>query len=230
MIKIILCDDDLSFLQYFKQRLWEELISMQYNDFRIMTYSSEFQSIDYDCDILFMDINMPEISGFDLVKKIKQRENIILVFTSSYEDKVFESFAFSPFDFLRKSFLDEELHNKLKRIMCYYFSKHRIYHFNYSGMTLDILLSDIVYIEKQINNLILVTKDVVLHERKNLSAILSELDESFYKLNRSIIINFNHVKDIKKNAFLMSNNKLIYFKINHRQEAIKMYYNYICRQ
>lgn len=52
-------------------------------------------------DLIFCDINMPEISGIDFVKAIKDK-NILVVFTTAYSEYAVEAFALDALDYLLK--------------------------------------------------------------------------------------------------------------------------------
>ncbi len=54
-------------------------------------------------DLLFLDIDMPEVDGIQLGMKLRsERRNVDIVYVSEREDRVFESFKVHPFGFVRK--------------------------------------------------------------------------------------------------------------------------------
>jgi len=54
----------------------------------------------YKTDLLFLDINMPDISGIDLFKSLKQKPMVI--FTTAYKNFAFEGFELEAIDYLLK--------------------------------------------------------------------------------------------------------------------------------
>ena len=61
-------------------------------------------------DILLLDIWMPEMSGMDVAKTLRDRDwRKILIFVTGEESQVFSSFDLHPFHFLVKPFADEKL-------------------------------------------------------------------------------------------------------------------------
>ena len=66
------------------------------------------------CDIVFLDIDMPEMNGFDIAKILNNiRPDITIIFVSSFDNFVFESFEYHPFRFVRKSNLKEDIDSAL---------------------------------------------------------------------------------------------------------------------
>ncbi len=51
-------------------------------------------------DLVFLDINMPEISGIELIKKLKNRP--LIIFTTAYSEFALESYDFDAVDYLMK--------------------------------------------------------------------------------------------------------------------------------
>ena len=68
-----------------------------------------------DFDVLFLDIDMPDVSGLEVAKKLRQKHlDIILIFISAHEQYVFESIEYNPFRYIRKNRIEKELMPCLK--------------------------------------------------------------------------------------------------------------------
>lgn len=114
MLRIIICDDDFAFMEVLHQHLNKIFLKREI-EIEIRKYKSgpEFLhdlKISPEFQILFLDIDMPEINGIDLaaqLKKLKVRP--YLIFVSSVESMVYQSFRVNPFWFIRKRFLEIEL-------------------------------------------------------------------------------------------------------------------------
>lgn len=61
-------------------------------------------------DIVLLDIDMPEIGGFQLAETLKLiKPDITIIFVSNLEHLVFQSLEYKPFRFIRKSKLEEDI-------------------------------------------------------------------------------------------------------------------------
>ncbi len=67
------------------------------------------------CDILFLDINLPDGSGFDLIRKLDQY-NFNLIFVTAYNQYAIDAFKISAVDYLMKPVAPDELINAVEKV------------------------------------------------------------------------------------------------------------------
>jgi DNA-binding LytR/AlgR family response regulator len=72
----------------------------------------------YPVDLLFLDINMPSISGLEVFKKIKQP--IMVIFTTAHGEYAVEGFNLNAIDFLLKPFSFERFKQSVKKAHDHY--------------------------------------------------------------------------------------------------------------
>lgn len=110
-MQIKICDDDKPFLDSMTK-----LVEMEFQKFGIKVDIEAFVSgKDYikqvhntPGDIVFLDIDMPDLSGFEIAEQIMLADTKpIIIFVSNQEHLVFRSFSYNPFWFLRKTHLEE---------------------------------------------------------------------------------------------------------------------------
>lgn len=65
-------------------------------------------------DLVFLDIRMPHLSGFDVLNKLPSR-NFRIIFTTAYDEYAIQAIRFSAFDYLLKPIDAEDLINCVKR-------------------------------------------------------------------------------------------------------------------
>lgn len=97
--KCIIVDDEPAahyvLANYIKQNPQLELVFQGYNGIEAMDYLRENH-----VDLMFLDINMPEISGMELLKIIPNHPNTIL--TTAYSEFALESYDYGVIDYLLK--------------------------------------------------------------------------------------------------------------------------------
>ena len=108
MYHFAICEDEKECLNYLAVQIIEafkecgETIALdQYSGGRNLI-DAVMQGRNYD--VLFLDIVMPDMDGFEICRKIRTWESdTLVVFISSNEELVFQSFEVQPFNFLRKN-------------------------------------------------------------------------------------------------------------------------------
>ena len=109
IINIVVCDDDQDFLDNIQKELFHLANTL---NIAIETYlytdGNKVVDLIYndkeDFDILFLDIDMPDISGLEVAKKLREKgSDIILIFISAHEQYVFDSIEYNPFRYIRKN-------------------------------------------------------------------------------------------------------------------------------
>lgn len=111
MIKIAICDDENYYINMFENEIGA-ILQMQNRPFAISLFTCASDLIEYcensNIDVVFLDISMPDISGFEAAEMLRKiSKDMIIVFITSHEDMVFQSWEFEPFWFVRKTHIDD---------------------------------------------------------------------------------------------------------------------------
>ena len=112
MLNIAVVDDDKPFLSMYSKFI-SESFSKKIFSANINVYASGTDLIDSlavkEFDIVFMDIDMPGISGIDLAAELrKNNKNVSIIFVSAQPHFVFATIRFTPYRFIRKNNLKVE--------------------------------------------------------------------------------------------------------------------------
>ncbi len=115
MLTIAVVDDNPYFLTELSEALAK--CTENYGAAQITPFSESaaFLQSSEIFDMVFMDIDMPGLSGMETAALLRERNcNTTLIFVSSYEHFVFESIRYMPFRFIRKSLYQEEVPEALQ--------------------------------------------------------------------------------------------------------------------
>lgn len=104
-MRIAVCDDNAVFLQLFKSMLANELESRSVKaEIETFTKAESF----FSCHgkkpfaAIFLDLDMPEMTGFEVARQLGQNGNCFVIFVTSHQELVYDSFNFRPLNFICK--------------------------------------------------------------------------------------------------------------------------------
>lgn len=207
---------------YIKKTPFLELVSLCNNAFDAMGLLK-----DGKIDLMFVDINMPDLSGLDFVKALSEKPFII--FTTAYSEYALEGFKVDATDYLLKpvgykDFLKAS--NKVKAQFDLIRSKSadvqssQDHLFVKSGYKLvRIELSDIKYIESMHEYVrIFLLNDKPVMTLASMKSIEEQLPpEKFLRVHRSFIVNTARIKVIERNRIVFDNN--VYIPVSDQYKA-----------
>jgi two-component system LytT family response regulator len=158
-------------------------------------------------DLIFLDINMPEVSGLELAALVPKESKII--FTTAYTEYAIDSYNYCTIDYLVKPIMMPRFLATVKKIESGLWSepiheKEDIL-FVKSGTTLNnIKIDDILYFEAQREYVRLVTAGESLLVYRRLKDIETQLKLPFIRVHHSFIVNIRKIEKIKDNQIFMA--------------------------
>jgi two-component system, LytTR family, response regulator len=141
-------------------------------------------------DIIFLDINMPEISGLQFLSQISTNASVIL--TTAYAEFALDGFEHGVIDYLLKPIPEDRFKIAIAKAKKFLVAENlkKFIRFKINGINTKFLFSDILYFESKGNYVKIVTRN------KNYLAIstLAELENSlsisdFIRIHKSFIVN-----------------------------------------
>lgn len=150
------------------------------------------------CDILLLDIDMPEINGMDIAKRLSELyKPPLLVFVTSHDELVYESLQYHPFGFIRKSYLKQEMGKVLNDCSIQMESSKRRFCFRTGRKNAAIFLKDILYFEADGNYLKVYTKKETYRFRSTVTAVENSLaGYGFVRVHKGFLVNQSAVRMI----------------------------------
>lgn len=198
---IVIIDDELIFAEKLKKELVQhynekEIVTMCEFDYEFLTQN--------DVDILFLDIELKNENGIDIARYCRKSgyKNINIVFVSSHNSYVYDTFEVRPIAFIRKEAISEDL-KKCVSLIDRKRSETKIL----INDTLVNLL-DILYIESEANYVYYRLKNgLSIKSRTKLSKIEKELEKyNFMRCHTSYIVNAEHVTKIHADFLTLEDN------------------------
>lgn len=168
-------------------------------------------------DLMFLDIRMPGMDGFDIVRKLAANSDAPIphiVFTTAYDCYALRAFEIHAVDYLLKPFTSERLHSAVERARAQILvSRHengngavaksgtkygeRIV-FKSRGRILFLPVSDIRWIAAEENYVRICTGTETHLLRETMARVEEKLDPSmFMRVHRSAIVNLQFVKEVR---------------------------------
>ncbi|WP_367772789.1 LytTR family DNA-binding domain-containing protein [Flavobacterium sp. WC2421] len=218
MIKAIALDDEplaLDILQSFCN-------DIEYIDLQKTFAKSEdaFKYLKkYPVDLLFLDINMPSISGIDFYKKLPNK--VMVIFTTAHSEYAVEGFTLSATDYILKPFSFPRFEQAVEKAYSQWKLQNqdpeKLYLFIRADYSLNkILISDILYVEGLDDYLkIHLENQKTIVARMTLKALLQKLPvPEFIRVHRSYIVPISKIEKVR--------NKIIY--INQEEIPVSASY------
>ncbi len=159
--------------------------------------------------IYLLDIEMGSINGVELAKTIRRRNRMCqIVFITGYNDYIADGYEVEALNYLLKPVRQEKLYEVLDKAAAKLKINERCILVRQSDEIVRVPLYSIRYIEVRLNY-ITVHADEEYTVKSTLSAVSKELDEYFYRIGRSYIINLRFIRRVRKNEVLLSGGESI---------------------
>lgn len=198
-MKIALCDDEKPFLLWFKKRLEQQLPAVQADEYKIDLYSDGRSLLKAQAkqkyDVIFLDIQMPEIDGMAIARQLwRQSGESIVIFTTVKEELVFQALRVHPFEFLKKSDIENELPRLLRDILRELRRSGELLTLKSRKGMVSIPVQDVYYLESRRNDIAVYTKDMEYIIRDSLSVKEKELAPlGFLRTHSGFLVNSSHI-------------------------------------
>ncbi|MEJ6614747.1 MAG: LytTR family DNA-binding domain-containing protein [Saprospiraceae bacterium] len=231
MIKAIIVDDEplaLDVLETYIAQLPElELVARCENALEAREVLKE-----HDVDLMFLDINMPQLTGIDFVKTLSVKPNFI--FTTAHPYYAVEGFELNAIDYLMKPIPLERFMKAVNKVINMQLGetsapekkKENFIFVKADKKLIKVNFDDILYIEGLKDYVIIRQKEgriITLHTMKSLEAKLP--DHIFKRIHRSYIVNIGEIDAIVGNMIELkekSQVKHIPIGKNYREELLKV--------
>ena len=238
MYHIALCDDNIEFLNLLSDMLekeFGEIVSPKYK-IAFEKFNSGRSLLDFakkqKISVLFLDIDMPEMTGFDVAKVLgNENKDMLIIFVSAYDNFVYESFDYSPFQFIRKSRLPDDLKKIVTRINDKLFAPIKHIELQLLDESVNIDIKKILYFENEKNyysvHLMGGEKLIGRGTMNSIEEKVKGLD--FYRIHSGFVVNLEHAGRINHDGFLTVGHTQIPISQKRMKDFKKAYSEYARR-
>ncbi|MFD1607064.1 LytR/AlgR family response regulator transcription factor [Oceanobacillus luteolus] len=162
-------------------------------------------------DVIFLDVEMPGMSGVEAAKAITEmkEESPLFIFTTAYDEYAMDAFDIEAIDYLLKPYEEANFKRAISRVRKAISSKGSKHAVNEQQPATDKLLIDdgermvvlspdsIYYAVPHKKQLEIHTEDKVILSKMTLQDLEDKLkNHSFFRTHRSYLVNLNHILEI----------------------------------
>lgn len=149
-------------------------------------------------DIIYLDIEMDKEDGISAAKRIRiYDKNVLIIYVTSHENHMKESFMVRPFQFLIKPVNEKQLETCFMAAYEDINSGDFYFRYSYQRVNHKVLLRDILYFESNKRKVFIITEKATFELYGKLNEIENSLKEckvSFLRVHQSFLVNYKHVK------------------------------------
>ncbi len=211
--KIAICDDTEIDRNFIKDIVtdWANKSGVK-PDIHMFSSAEEFLFEYEDCkdyQILLLDIEMGQMDGVSLAKELrKTNDSAQIVFITGYSDYIAEGYEVSALHYLMKPVREEKLSEVLDRAISKLGKDEKALMLESGGETNLVPIYRIRFIDVR-GNYTTVHADKEYTIKKTLSDVEKELDERFYRVGRSCIVNLTQVSKVTKTDIFFNSGETV---------------------
>ena len=210
MLRVILCDDDVDFLN-----ILEMEINAAFHDLnkpcKIHAYSDPNQISNQllsSCDIAVLDIDYDnaEYNGLDVARKLRDlRKDAVIIFVTNYIEYAPEGYEVRAFRYVLKKEIPTIFRKYIYQAIETIQSSRETVKISVNGEIIDLLIDDILYFEVQQHSVtVYVKKDKYgkIIREYSFYATLGELEQKmdsfgFLRIHKSFLVNMRHIRTLR---------------------------------
>ena len=160
-------------------------------------------------DILLLDVEMKNMNGIELAKRIRKDNNRAeIIFITSHFEFVGEGYEVDALHYLIKPISAEKLTQVLTKAAEKLSVEPPSVVISSDGEIVKLYESDILYAESYLHYVTIHTKDKEYKIKENISVFESKLSDDFYRIHRSYLVSLKHITRISRTSVNVGNTEL----------------------
>ncbi len=248
MIRAVIVDDE-----YLARERVKKLLEV-HSEIKVVAEAkngtSAVETIDLkEPDLVFLDVQMPDFDGFEVVKRMNPKHLPYIVFTTAYDSYAIQAFDIHALDYLLKPIDEDRFNESMKKVLTHFevektsaFNKKlmkMVKEFEQStnqflnkliiaerGWEHEVDLDEVMYIEANGNYVNLQTSGKAHLYRSTMNTLSKQLNpEDFLRIHRSTIVQRRYIKKCiyisnYEYEFVMKDGKILQSGRSYRKEIM----------
>lgn len=156
------------------------------------------------CDILLLDIEMGEISGIDLAKRLRGAgSRAQIIFITSHFEFAGEGYEVDALHYLTKPVAETKLAQVMEKAAARLALTPPGVIVSSEGETVKLYEPDILYAEAFLHYLCIYTQEREYRVKESLSSFEARLSRDFFRIHRSYLVSLKHVTKISRSSVIL---------------------------
>ena len=212
-LKIAICDDEQNQIEYLTS-----VVSAWSNEnghiCEIRTFPSTEAFLfayedDKAYDILLLDIEMKHITGVDLAKSIRKKDQTVqIIFITGYSEYISEGYEVAALHYLMKPVSKQKLFSVLDRAAEKIKQNEKCLNLPLSGEIVRVPLHEIKYLDVH-QNYVTVHGKADYTVKRTLGEFEGLLDSRFTRVGRAMIVNLTYIRRVTKTDVYLSDGTVL---------------------
>ena len=207
--RIAICDDEPAHLENIRKQIseWGRLSG---HGCEISAFSSAEEFFfqyeeDKAYDIMLLDVEMGEMSGIELARRIRQENSRAeIIFVTSHFEFIAEGYEVDALHYLVKPVSDDKLMTVLSKAAEKLSVEPASVVITCEGETVKLYEADILYVESFRHYISIYTKQGAMKKeyrmKENISVFQEKLSADFFRIHRSYLVSLKHIERISRTS------------------------------
>lgn len=213
MLNIVICDDDYLFRKEFIEHV-KNILKEKTDKFKITEFNCGEDLVENysdNIDIFFLDIEMKDITGIDVAKKIREtNDKAEIIFTTGLIDYMQIGYEVRAYRYLLKPIQFEKLKEHINKCVDDIMKKRsKNLIIKNKGSIYNIAIEDIMFVE-------VINKDIMIHTKKQLYKLKTSMRQiekeleryDFYRCHKGFLVNIKKIDSISKNMIVINDTEV----------------------
>lgn len=204
-MKVALCDDQLSQIEILKPFV-SEFFTAKGTDIEIYEFSGgeAILGSEDEFDIIFIDVELGDISGIEVIKKLKQRNSrAVIIIVTAYNEYLDEAMDLNVIRFLKKPVAGQKVFSALERAL-QDINEKQISFTAKDNQIIRIKSKELIYAEARLKSVIIHTTSESYTVREPLKAIRAVLTSTDFAVpHNSYVVNMNYICKFRREEIVL---------------------------